>query len=416
MPEARFAFAPFPAQVAFFRRKLNVPSARWDDLQRADHAHGFMIAGLARADVLEDMRRAVADAIERGDTLADFRARFEQIVQGRWEGWTGSGSARGRAWRTRIIYQTNLRTSYMAGRWETLQQFPYLRYRHNTLLNPREAHRAWDGKIIARDDPWWDVHYPPNGWGCRCTVTGVSAERLAQLRGNAGPDAAPPAIRNDPPPEWAYHVGEAARSLPAAAQLGQKLMQLPPAWRAIALTDAQARRVDWFRDWAGFIQQMAIDSASNAARTRGTATPIGFLANDLIDRLASGTATNGRTFKPVTPSTALLAVTDRAIAHALRSDKWVGRSTQRAEIERALEQLPAWIANAPLVLLDFSQADSVLAFATPVAGGEFDVVYVRLDQLEKRADQPVQAGWVRTVERRSAQSLRGMRVLRGAMP
>lgn len=416
MPEARFAFAPFPAQVALFRRKLNVPSARWDDLQRADHAHGFMVAGLARADVLEDMRRAVADAIERGETLADFRQRFEQIVAGRWEGWTGSGSARGRAWRTRIIYQTNLRTSYMAGRWETLQQFPYLRYRHNTLLNPREAHRAWDGKIIARDDPWWDVHYPPNGWGCRCTVTGISADRLAQLRGNAGPDAAPSAIRNDPPAEWAYHVGEAARSLPAAAQLGQKLMQLPPAWRAIALQDAQARRVDWFRDWAGFIQQMAIDSAANSARTRGTATPIGFLANDLIDRLESGKATDGRTFKAVTPSTALLAVTDRAIAHALRSDKWAGRATQRAEIERALEQLPEWIANAPLVLLDFSQADSVLAFATPVDGGEFDVVYVRLDQREKRADQPVQAGWVRTVERRSARSLRGMRVLRGTMP
>lgn len=416
MPEARFAFAPFPAQVAFFRRKVNVPSARWDDLLRADHAHGFMVAGLARADVLEDMRRAVADSIARGETLADFRARFEQIVQGRWEGWTGSGSARGRAWRTQIIYQTNLRTSYMAGRWETLQQFPYLRYQHNTLLNPREAHRAWDGKIIARDDPWWQAHYPPNGWGCRCTVSGVSAQRLAQLRGNAGPDAAPGRIRNDPPAEWAYHVGEAARSLPAAAQFGQKLMQLPPAWRAIALADAQARRVDWFRDWAGFVQQMAIDTAANMARPRGAATPIGFLAGDLVDRLASGAAVDGRTFAPRAPATALLATTDRAIVHALRSDKWAGRAAERADLVAVLEQLPEWLASAPLVLLDTSQKTQALLFASPRGGGQFDVVVMRLDQLEKRAQQPAEAAWLRTVERRSAQSFRGMRVLRGSMP
>lgn len=111
--------------------------------------------------------------------------------------------------------------------------------------------------------------------------------------------------------------------------------------RGKTLADAQVRRVDWFRDWAGFIQQMAIDTAANAARTQGKATPIGFLANDLVDRLQVGTATNDRTFKPVTPSTALLATTDRVIAHALRSDKWIGRESQRKQLKWRSNSCPS---------------------------------------------------------------------------
>jgi hypothetical protein len=412
MPEARLAFAPFAAQVAFFRRKVNVPSARGHDLQRADHAHGFMVAGLARADVLEDLRRAIDDAIARGETLADFGARFEDIVRGRWEGWTGSGSEAGRAWRTRIIYQTNLRTSYMAGRWEQLREFPYLKYQHNTVENPRHEHQAWDGRIIAADEPWWDTHYPPNGWGCRCTVTGVSAQRLRALRGDAGADGPPSASAGDPPPEWAYHVGKAARSLPAAAKFGEKLMALPPVWREIALADAQQRQIEWFVDWPGFVRQLAQDTAQGVARTRGTATPIGFVASDLVERLGSGRSLNDRLFTPIVLETALIAAMDRTLAHALRREKWAGRMDVRAALVVVLENLPQWIARAPLVVLDISRGDAVLLFATPVPGGQYDVVVCRADQFERRAEQPARAVWLVTVERRPAESFTGMRVLR----
>lgn len=210
MPEIRGTFSSFPAAVEFFTRKLNLPTARWDDLWQAQHAKAFTVAGALRDDLLSDLREAVDAAITQGETLEDFRKRFDDIVTKHgWRGWTGDESPARRAWRTSVIYHTNLRTSYQAGRWETLKTFPYLKYQHNSARNPREAHLAWDGLILAADDPWWQTHYPPNGWGCRCSVTGVSAARL-RVAGKTGADEAPAPSAGDPPPEWAYHVGTTA--------------------------------------------------------------------------------------------------------------------------------------------------------------------------------------------------------------
>lgn len=201
-------FRDFPEAREFFLRKLSVPTARWDDLLHAQQAKSFTVAGALRDDLLGDLREAVQKAIG-GETLDDFRARFEEIVARRgWVGWTGSATAAGRAWRTSVIYHTNLRTAYQAGRWETLRGFPFLKYRHNSVRNPREQHVRWKGLVLASDDPWWDTHYPPNGWGCRCTVIGVSAARM-KVDGRAGPDQTPAPVAGDPPTEWAYNVGKA---------------------------------------------------------------------------------------------------------------------------------------------------------------------------------------------------------------
>lgn len=211
MPEIRGSFGNFAEAVLYFRRKRTVPTATWRDLWQGQHAQAFTVAGAMQADLLADLREAVDAAITQGETLEDFRSRFDEIVERRgWTGWTGDESQARRAWRTNVIYTTNLRTAYQAGRWDTLQSFVYLRYQHNPSPQPRETHQAWNGLILRRDDPWWTTHYPPNGWGCRCSVTGVSEARLRVL-GKSGPDAAPPPSAGDPPPEWAYHVGQASR-------------------------------------------------------------------------------------------------------------------------------------------------------------------------------------------------------------
>lgn len=157
---------PFDEAISFFRDKLNMPTAHWDDLWKMMHTKGFTVAGAMQEELLDDMRSAVDKAISEGTTLADFRKDFDGMVEQ--YGWIYKG---GRNWRSKVIYDTNVRTAYQAGRYQQMTDpdvvalRPYWQYRHGDSVNPREEHLAWHGLTLPYDDPWWDTHYPPNGWG-----------------------------------------------------------------------------------------------------------------------------------------------------------------------------------------------------------------------------------------------------------
>ncbi|MDA8049973.1 MAG: phage minor head protein [Rhodospirillales bacterium] len=182
---------PFEEAIAYFRQKINVPTRRWTDLMNEAHAHGFAVAGAAQGAIVEDFRKAVAKAIGQGTGMAEFRRDFDAIVKK--FGWSHTGTA---GWRARVIYETNLSTAFAAGRYAQMTEpatkaaFPYWEYIHTPVQYPRLQHLAWDGMVLRADDPFWDAHYPPNGWGCRCVAGAVSEAGLAR-RGKSGPDASP---------------------------------------------------------------------------------------------------------------------------------------------------------------------------------------------------------------------------------
>lgn len=184
---------PFAEQIEFFRRKLNLPTNAWTDIYTREHDHAFVVAGANRDALLQDFRQAVEKVIAEGGTLEQFRKDFDRIVAT--HGWSYNG---GRNWRSRVIYETNLRSSYMAGRYAQLQQVkatrPYWQYIHSDAVeHPRPEHQAWNGLVLHADDPWWQQHFPINAWGCQCSVRALSQRDLQRL-GKRGPDQAPAVI------------------------------------------------------------------------------------------------------------------------------------------------------------------------------------------------------------------------------
>lgn len=189
---------PFEEAIAFFAQKTNVGTRRWTDVWEQAHVRAFMVAGAAKDALVEDFRKSIHKAIADGTTLAEFRKDFDRIVAKHgWTGWKGEESAAGRAWRTRVIYETNLNMAFAAGRYAEMTQpdvlriFPFWVYRHSGNPHPRLQHKAWDGLTLAAEDSFWLTNYPPNGFGCGCTVEPISARGLAR-QGKTGPDTAPP--------------------------------------------------------------------------------------------------------------------------------------------------------------------------------------------------------------------------------
>lgn len=231
---------PFAEQVAAWRIRLGDlrPTYRWDDLAGPEHDRAFVVAGATKADLLADLAGAVGKAIEDGTTLEQFRADFEGIVEKHgWHGWTGEETEKGRAWRTKVIYKTNIRTSYAAGRLAQLRAggFPIWVYLHGNSLEPREDHLSWHRVALPVEHPFWAIHYPPNGWGCSCRVRGAR-NRAGIRRVGGDPDKALPDTWQEIDAKtglpvgvskgWDHAPGNSAVDLIQA--MTPRLSQLPP--------------------------------------------------------------------------------------------------------------------------------------------------------------------------------------------
>lgn len=203
----------FAEQLDFFRQKLNLPTERYDDITKAAHDRAFIVAGAGKADLLNDFNAAIQKRIVDGKGLEAFRKDFSEIVQRNgWTGWTGEGTKAGVAWRTRIIYQTNMSTSYAAGRWKQLNNpdllklRPYWQYHHaDGVMHPRPLHQAWNGVTMPHDHPFWKTHFAPNGWLCHCYITAVDGAAYSQAQSSG--KGAPPSGWDAIDPKTGAQVG-----------------------------------------------------------------------------------------------------------------------------------------------------------------------------------------------------------------
>lgn len=329
---------PFQEQLDFFRRKLSLPSERWDDILKSAHDRAFIVAGAAQADLVNDLHAAVARAIEQGTGLEAFRKDFNAVVlKHGWTGWTGEGTAAGYAWRTRVIYQTNMAASYAAGRWaqlndpQMLASRPYWRYVHaDSVMHPRPLHVSWNGLVLRHDHAFWLTHFPPNGWGCHCRVVAVDAAAYAaaQAEGLDEPPAgwdvivettgAPPGIDKG----WNYAPGANANE-PLKTFIDQKLIRLDaPVGAAMYEAMAPVLRVERQAAYQAYLDAVLADPVK-----RGRVAIVGAVDPGTVRWLADS--------KGIALASAEIAVQDgliigkKALRHQLAGDalsaaEWAG--------------------------------------------------------------------------------------------
>ncbi|MFB9159935.1 phage head morphogenesis protein [Chromobacterium violaceum] len=178
--------------IQYLKNKGYALTWDWEELWQDAQAQAFTVAKVTRLDILQDIRDAVEKALAEGKTLAWFKKELTPILKAK--GWWGkqevldeeTGEVRevqlGSPWRLQTIYRANLQTAYMAGRWQTqidnVDDRPYWRYVAILDGRTRPSHRAMNGRVFRYDDTFWQFFYPPNGWGCRCRVTTLSADEM----------------------------------------------------------------------------------------------------------------------------------------------------------------------------------------------------------------------------------------------
>lgn len=268
-PVKKPAFPSIPddeAIAALRRRGLNfIPSGHWTEVWQEVHQTGFTVAQSAGFDILKDIYTAVAKVQEEGWTFSRFQKELTPILQGK--GWWGktervdplTGEVRevqlGSPRRLRTIFDVNLRVSAAQGDWQRQQSVkdarPYLRYTALLDNRTRPLHRRWHGIILPQGHPWWETHYPPNGWRCRCKAMSVSGEDL-EAEGwtvSEAPDEGETPwvnprtgemlmVPRGVDPGWAYNPGKVDQAAHAAELMMDKVGDCPPLMGSEALRAA----------------------------------------------------------------------------------------------------------------------------------------------------------------------------------
>jgi hypothetical protein len=264
--EGLFTEAPEPVR-RYFRERESRESFHWTELAPQEHAKAFTVAKTLGYDVLADIRAAVDDAVVNRRTFEEFRAGLEPLLRAK--GWWGkaiqvdplTGEAvevlLGSPRRLRTIYWANVYAAHAAGEWDRIQEskrvLPFLLYVRTTAKEPREEHEAWVGTVLPVDHPWWDTHFPPNGWGCKCSVEQISRSRARTL--GYDPDRPPPALKLKPwanrrtgetvmvpdgiDPGWQGNPGKTRAKLAADLAAG-RIDAMPPAAQQTAAADLAA--------------------------------------------------------------------------------------------------------------------------------------------------------------------------------
>lgn len=191
-PELNALFDRPPAEAIEYLKSKGYKIG-WDWHQTLDDAHSraFTVAKVAKLDLLHDIKQSLLQALEKGQSLEQWQAELEPTLRAK--GWWGKktvinpegqeqqvqlGSPR----RLRTIYNTNMRSAFSAGRYQAMLEAsetrPFWEYRHITMVNYREEHKSWNGRILRADDPFWTVAFPPSKFGCNCRVIARSAREV----------------------------------------------------------------------------------------------------------------------------------------------------------------------------------------------------------------------------------------------
>lgn len=409
-----FALTPEEA-VAYLRdRRMLSPTFDWRDLWHEEHAAQFTVSRMTRLDLLESIRdgitRSVAGDLSRRDWMRDIKALLQE------EGWWGEQTVidpqTGKSVittfdpaRLKLIYDTNVNMAYSAGLWQRIERnratSPYIRYITRRDERVRISHRAWDNVALPVEHPFWDTHFPPNGWRCRCRAMSLSQSDYDTLKAQGR-------IRTEAPPmervRWLNKRTGEVMEIPAGidpgfdynpgkavlARKGQlllaKAVDAEPRAAATAIREAMQNRsllAATTESFARFVEPLL----SGGAQAAGDARHVGALAQkDWVAMWRRGEA----------PGTAIISVRDEDVARALP-----GAVTDAT--------LAGWYARLPEHLL---QPDAVLLDRTRPGRPAILYVYDLPARGAKRVLRIMPAGdgkrlWVEDVETVDAGALAG---------
>lgn len=105
----------------------------------------------------------------------------------------------------------------MAAKWEQFAEdgdHYNLQYRTAGDDKVRPQHAALNGVTLPMGDPFWESYYPPNSWGCRCTVVQVRKSKYPLTPQDEAMARGEEALQRDTKGVFRFNAGKEQKSVP----------------------------------------------------------------------------------------------------------------------------------------------------------------------------------------------------------
>ena len=202
--------------IDYFKAKKIVRKGAFNKLSREAKSGAFTVGGAYKEDVLRGFKDELRAALERGRTQAQTIQRFQDIL-------AGAGHRQLGEFHLETVFRTNMQTAYGVGRRSALEEvkddLPFWQYHAVGDDRTRPTHAALNGVTLPADNPFWDTHFAPWDFNCRCSVT-------ASADPPAGYDPKNPTGAKDDYGEPVVHISYDADGAPAKAEMGTTLYDL----------------------------------------------------------------------------------------------------------------------------------------------------------------------------------------------
>ncbi|MBI5770869.1 MAG: minor capsid protein [Verrucomicrobia bacterium] len=190
MSEILFGPVPHKEAVDFIAKKPVVSREVFDQLVPEVRARTFLVSGMVPLDLAQKLRDRIAalpagadwDQV-KGD-LADSLSPF--FLKKNEESGVTEPDVEAAQRRAELLIRTHGYQAYSAAQYNVLQRqkdvFRFWRYQTAQDDRVREAHAALEGKVLPADDPFWQTHFPPWDFNCRCTVVPLSDADMEEIQ------------------------------------------------------------------------------------------------------------------------------------------------------------------------------------------------------------------------------------------
>lgn len=190
MPELQYLWEPVPNEEAarFIADKAPVSRAVFIGLLPELRARAFTIAGIESADVLQAVRDKIAE-IPRGASWdavkKDVLKEISPWLVNDEDPEQRAGDLLAAKRRAELLLRTHGFQAYQAQAWREMDEqrdvFEFWKYQSMEDARVRETHAALDGVILPHDSPFWETHFPPWEFGCRCQVVPMLRDEVEEI-------------------------------------------------------------------------------------------------------------------------------------------------------------------------------------------------------------------------------------------